>query len=231
MDSHSIERILEQTLEDLRLSRGERKALLAVIDEQAEGDRDLEVIRSRAFDLARLKLAHQPERQVLGWLEDVVKATLASREHADPPPEAEVYFSPGSACADRLIGLLGGLQHSADLCIFTITDNRISRAILGAHHRGVRIRIVSDDWKASDLGSDIDELERAGIPVALDSGPAHMHNKFALFDNRLVASGSYNWTRSAAEENQENLVVTNHPQLLRRFHQEFERLWEAFSSS
>lgn len=230
MDSHSFDRILEETLDDLRLSRSERKALLATIDEQATNDHDLEVIRARAFDLARRRFAHESDRQVVGWLEDVVKAIYASREPTRPIPEAEVYFSPGSACADRLIGLLGGLQHTAELCVFTITDNRISRAILGAHHRGVRIRIVSDDWKASDLGSDIDELERAGIPVALDSGPAHMHNKFALFDNRLVATGSYNWTRSAAEENQENLVVTNHPQLLSRFQQEFERLWKAFTS-
>jgi phosphatidylserine/phosphatidylglycerophosphate/cardiolipin synthase-like enzyme len=162
------------------------------------------------------------------WLEDVVKAIAATRRAPQPPTNAEVYFSPGSACADRLIGLLTGLQHAADLCNFTITDNRISRAILAAHQRGIRIRIVSDDWKATDLGSDIEHLERAGIPVALDSSPAHMHHKFALFDSRLVATGSYNWTRSAAQENQENLVVTDHPELLKRFSQEFERLWIAF---
>ena len=228
MDSHTFERILEQTLEDHRLSRNERRAMLATFEKQAVDDRDLEVIRARAFDLARMRIAHQSDREVLVWLEDVVKATLAARQPNEATPKAEVYFSPGTACADRLIGLLGGLQHQADLCVFTITDNRISRAILGAHQRGIQIRIISDDWKATDLGSDIDGLERAGIPVALDSAPAHMHNKFALFDNRLVATGSYNWTRAAAEENQENLVVSNHPQLLRRFQQEFNRLWKAF---
>lgn len=230
MDSHALQRILEKTLEDLRLSRSERRALKATFDELALDDHELDVIRAQAFDLARSNTSTPSDRQIVTWLEELNKATIrASRRPTEAMPEAEVYFSPGKACAERLIGLLTGLQEEADLCVFTITDNRISRAILGAHQRGVRIRIISDDWKASDLGSDINELEGAGIPVALDSGPAHMHNKFALFDNRLVATGSYNWTRSAAEQNQENLVVSDHPRLLRRFRQEFDRLWKAFN--
>ena len=228
MDTRQIDHILEQTLNDLHLSRSERKALTATLDELVTDKLDLGVVRSRSFELARRKITGHTNTQLVDWLEDVVKAIAATRQPSKPSTSAEVFFSPGSACADRLVGLLGGLQHAADLCVFTITDNRISRAILAAHQRGVQIRIVSDNWKATDLGSDIEHLERAGVPVALASSPAHMHHKFALFDSRLVATGSYNWTRSAAEENQENLVVTDHPELLRRFSQEFERLWEAF---
>lgn len=43
-----------------------------------------------------------------------------------------------------------------------------------------------------------------------------------------LATGSYNWTRSAASSNQENLIVTSHPPLVRDFAAEFERLWDAF---
>ena len=229
MDTPDLDRILEQTLDDHRLSRSERRALREILDALAADRHQLEVLRSRAFALAGRRLGSQQDRRVVTWLEDVVKVIFSAVETKKAEPAAEVYFSPGPACVDRLVGLFAGLQHKADLCVFTITDDRVSRAVLAAHRRGVRIRSVSDDWKANDLGSDIDQLERAGIPVALDSSPAHMHNKFAIFDGRLVATGSYNWTRSAAEENQENLVVTNHPQLLRRFQQEFERLWTAFN--
>lgn len=230
MDTHQIDHILEQTLSDLHLSRNERKALTTTLGGLVTNDLDLGVFRSRAFEMARSNLTGHKNLQIVDWLEDVVKAIATTRRSPQPPANAEVYFSPGSACADRLTGLLAGLQHTGDLCVFTITDNRISRAILAAHKRGVRIRIVSDDWKATDLGSDIEHLERAGIPVALDSSPAHMHHKFALFDSRLVATGSYNWTRSATEKNQENLVVTDHPELLKRFSQEFDRLWKAFGA-
>lgn len=230
MDTRQIDKILEQTFDDLRLSRSERKALTMKIDDLGLHGHDIDVVRSRAFDLARRSVTGHKNQQVVGWLEDMIKAIATNRPPSRPSSAAEVYFSPGSDCANRLVGLLAGLQSAADLCVFTITDNRISQEILSAHRRGVRIRIVSDDWKATDRGSDIEHLERAGIPVALDSSPAHMHHKFALFDGRLVATGSYNWTRSAAEENQENLVVSDHPELLRRFSQEFERLWQAFKS-
>jgi mitochondrial cardiolipin hydrolase len=52
-----------------------------------------------------------------------------------------------------------------------------------------------------------------------------MHHKFAIIDSRLVLTGSYNWTRSAAEYNHENLLVTNSKQAIGQFEKEFNRLW------
>jgi phosphatidylserine/phosphatidylglycerophosphate/cardiolipin synthase-like enzyme len=56
-----------------------------------------------------------------------------------------------------------------------------------------------------------------------------MHNKFALFDGKYALTGSYNWTRSAATSNEENLVVSNDSNLIRAFQGEFESLWEKTS--
>jgi len=52
-----------------------------------------------------------------------------------------------------------------------------------------------------------------------------MHHKFAIFDRRLVATGSYNWTQSAERANYENLVLLDDPDLVARFVREFQRLW------
>jgi phosphatidylserine/phosphatidylglycerophosphate/cardiolipin synthase-like enzyme len=56
-----------------------------------------------------------------------------------------------------------------------------------------------------------------------------MHHKFALFDRETLLTGSYNWTRSAGEVNQENLVVTSDAHLVAAFVQEFEQLWKDFA--
>jgi len=56
-----------------------------------------------------------------------------------------------------------------------------------------------------------------------------MHHKFAVYDDARLLSGSYNWTRSAANYNQENLVVTSDRAIVERFGSEFERLWSDFS--
>jgi phosphatidylserine/phosphatidylglycerophosphate/cardiolipin synthase-like enzyme len=55
--------------------------------------------------------------------------------------------------------------------------------------------------------------------------PAHMHHKFALFDGKRLMSGSFNWTRSASEQNEENLIVTPDQTLVAAFSARFEMLW------
>ena len=54
-----------------------------------------------------------------------------------------------------------------------------------------------------------------------------MHHKFAVADSNQVLTGSYNWTRSAARENEENIVVTNAPELVSAFTRQFEQLWKS----
>jgi phosphatidylserine/phosphatidylglycerophosphate/cardiolipin synthase-like enzyme len=54
-----------------------------------------------------------------------------------------------------------------------------------------------------------------------------MHHKFAIFDGGLLVNGSFNWTRSAAEWNSENLLLTTDPALVAAFRREFDRLWQA----
>jgi phosphatidylserine/phosphatidylglycerophosphate/cardiolipin synthase-like enzyme len=52
-----------------------------------------------------------------------------------------------------------------------------------------------------------------------------MHHKFAVFDGSLALTGSYNWTRGAARDNEENLVISDAPRFVEAFQGEFERLW------
>lgn len=117
-------------------------------------------------------------------------------------------------------------RKTADVCVFTITDDRLADALLDAHRRAVAVRIITDDSKAEDLGSDVDRLGRAGIAVRVDRSPYHMHHKFAILDGSTLMTGSYNWTRGAARDNEENLIVTGDPRLVSPFVTTFERLWE-----
>jgi len=111
------------------------------------------------------------------------------------------------------------------ICVFTISDDRIADAILRAYQRGVKIIIITDDHKLHDLGSDIKELAKLGLDVWVDKTKSHMHHKFAIFDEVRVLTGSYNWTRSAAMYNHENIVITDNLSIVQDFSREFDRLW------
>jgi phosphatidylserine/phosphatidylglycerophosphate/cardiolipin synthase-like enzyme len=89
----------------------------------------------------------------------------------------------------------------------------------------VKLRVLTDNDKAFDRGSDIEEIGRAGVPVKVDRTPFHMHHKFAIFDRTRLINGSYNWTRGAANDNMENLVDTADPALVAAFAAHFEQLW------
>lgn len=222
-----IGEILRRSFDDHRLSRGERQVLQAAIQELAADEQQLAVLRQWAFAIVREELAGPLAGDSLSWLEDVLKALLAKPVAAVRP--AEAYFSPGDACVNAICGQLRRVQRTAEICVFTITDDRIADAIDAARHRRVNIRIITDDEKSADLGSDIGRLTSRGIPVRFDRSAFHMHHKFAIFDRATLLSGSYNWTRGAAEGNQENIVVFHDPQLTRRFADEFERLWLALA--
>ena len=52
-----------------------------------------------------------------------------------------------------------------------------------------------------------------------------MHNKFAIIDNHLLLTGSYNWTFSANNRNDENLMVIDDQEIITRYQNQFEKLW------
>jgi phosphatidylserine/phosphatidylglycerophosphate/cardiolipin synthase-like enzyme len=139
--------------------------------------------------------------------------------------ESQVYFSPGEECVNHIIDLINEACNQLDICVFTISDDRISRALVEAMKNGVDIRIISDNFKVEDTGSDIEDLSRVGIPVKLGTTENHMHHKFMIVDNKIVLTGSYNWTRSAALYNQENILSTDDEEVVSKFSNEFEKLW------
>ena len=139
---------------------------------------------------------------------------------------SSVYFSPGDDCLNAIIKTIQTSQYTLDICVFTISDNRIAKSILAAHHQKIKIRIITDNEKCLDKGSDIKELAEAGISVKIDKSPNHMHHKFAISDHNTLITGSYNWTRSAALYNHENIIVVSLPYMANLFTAEFEKLWD-----
>jgi len=138
---------------------------------------------------------------------------------------ATAYFSPSDACLNAIIFQLKAATKSVDICVFTISDDRISREIIACHKRNIKVRIISDNEKMNDEGSDIANLAKQGIPLKIDTSTGHMHHKFALIDGKILINGSYNWTRSAAQYNYENIIVSKEIALIEQFQKEFAKIW------
>jgi phosphatidylserine/phosphatidylglycerophosphate/cardiolipin synthase-like enzyme len=185
------------------------------LDRRGRGD-----LKTRLFNEAKHLSNHSHTLQAVQWLEntfiDIEKNSF--RYH-------KVLFSPGSDIPETLTFLLNRAVKTIDLCVFTISDDRLARHILEAMQRGVKIRIISDDRKTYDHGSQVYGLSQAGIHVKIDHSRYHMHHKFGVIDNRIAFSGSYNWTYTATQHNQENLIVTTNYDIVHQYTAEFGKLW------
>ncbi len=217
---------IEQSLADERLSDDERRELTRALREASPPEEGLRQLRNRAFELVRQRHADADALGLLKWLEGVMRAFDVARAPIGTV-RTQAWFSPGTDCLDAIVAQLRAARRSVDICVFTLSDDRISREVLAAHQRGVAVRLLTDNDKEFDRGSDIASLRDAGVPTRVDRTDAHMHHKFAIFDGTWLLNGSYNWTRSACEHNEENLVLSNEPDLVARFTQEFEALWRA----
>ena len=240
MNPDDLDRFLTQSLADRKLSGGEKSALIDWLAKNVTTDQNRGVARHVAFEVARKAIADPLSAEVVEWLEDVMKVLAPLTPpvaHAPGSPSTdEAFFAPGERCLQQIVHRFSQCRHSADVCVFTITDDRIARAILDAQRRKVVVRIITDNEKQHDAGSDIQKFREAGILVKTDDvhGSAetgqngHMHHKFAIFDGVRLLNGSYNWTRGAADLNFENVVDTADAGLVAAFVAEFERLWNQF---
>ena len=229
MDLTAITEALKQTISDHQVSRSERRVLKQLASEIDLDRHQLSLLKSKIFEVARHEMDAPDEKQINEWVQDVLKA-IEPNQKQTVEIESEAFFSPDDGCAQKIVSLIQRARSQIDACVFTITDNRISDALIAAHKRKIAVRIISDNDKYHDLGSDIRRLEERGIPVRIDSTPSHMHHKYSLFDRRWLLTGSYNWTRSAANVNEENIIVTNDPGLMGEFNKHFQSLWERYSS-
>ena len=156
-----------------------------------------------------------------------VGAQLPTRTVTPPsaPAHIEALFTPGTECEDRIIAEINRAT-TIDIAVYSITNPKIANAIIAAHRRGARVRIITDRTMAGHKSSMIDELVVAGIPVRVNRRHKIEHNKFAVFDNRHMVTGSYNWTTAATKYNSENCIFLTHP--AQEYSKRFETLWRMY---
>ncbi|TGD81778.1 phospholipase D-like domain-containing protein [Hymenobacter wooponensis] len=225
-----------QAFADVNLSPEEARQLRGSLTRFTQGGGSLEALRHQLFALAQERFNTFKDKAVLEWLEEASALLSTSSEASQVAVQATptgyksgVYFSPGLACVEAIQAFIQAAQQTLDVCVFTVADDRLTEALLMAHHRGVKLRLLTDNDKVRDQGSDVQQLYAAGILTRTDCTEYHMHHKFAVADGQAVLTGSYNWTRSAASHNQENLLISQDPALVGQYSREFERLWEQMS--
>ncbi len=137
-----------------------------------------------------------------------------------------VYFSPQDDPFQAVVREIQGSQTHIDVAMFYLTHPEIARALIAAHQRGVKVRVITDATAAANPYSQHQRLRQAGIPVKVENWGGKMHMKAAAIDQRVLILGSMNWTRAGFRLNDENTLIAESAVLSQELHGFFQQLWD-----
>ena len=139
--------------------------------------------------------------------------------------KTEVYFSLYDNPQKEIIKNINQAEAFINIAMYIFTDKEIALPLVKARERGVKVRLYLDQDQVDYQYSQSRFLVQRGIKTRISSNNYIMHNKFAIIDNRLLLTGSYNWTFSANNRNDENLMVIDDPEIIEIFQNQFVNLW------
>jgi len=90
---------------------------------------------------------------------------------------------------------------------------------------GVDVRGVYETLGSNGVGAELKTFWCAHIPVRQDGNGSFLHDKIIIIDDSIVVTGSLNFSSSADDENEENVVIVDNPEIAALYLQEFDKIW------
>jgi phosphatidylserine/phosphatidylglycerophosphate/cardiolipin synthase-like enzyme len=114
--------------------------------------------------------------------------------------------------------------------MYAFTDRRIAATLRRAAERGVKVRIYRDreQYEEEERRGGSVRAILAGAPniaVKVKTSKELMHQKVALYDDRLLRDGSGNWSISAARYQDNEISVSGNAAMIHAFRSDFDRMW------
>jgi phosphatidylserine/phosphatidylglycerophosphate/cardiolipin synthase-like enzyme len=139
--------------------------------------------------------------------------------------ETKVYFSPNGGCQEAIVTEINKAHETIDIAMYALTSREIAQALVSAKGRNIKVKISLDIGQIKDHYSKGKYLIKKGLDVKFHMGPGLMHNKFAVIDDRVVITGSFNWTTTAEKKNAENLLIISDKEIAQKYTKQFKHLW------
>lgn len=165
----------------------------------------------------------------------------------------EVNFSPTSASIPWYLSSNGFIARilelatrKIDLALFVFSEQNLANTLESKHQQQVNIKALIDPGfafryysEALDmLGVSIDNKCKAEannrpwkVPIQTVGTPQlfsgdKLHHKFAIVDEKIVITGSHNWSDAANSQNDETVLVVYSSKVSAHFAREFTRLYQ-----
>ena len=154
--------------------------------------------------------------------------------HYKPAKEREVrvYYNHDVAANVEITNTVQDAEKFVYFAIYTFTREDIRDALLAAKYRGLEVRGIVDKKQSFGLDAQekiIKELQAAGVDIVFNNHSYIMHLKTVVTDKGYV-TGSYNWTASATDSNDEIIEVGVDEDLRKQYQKTLEEIINKYAA-
>jgi len=129
----------------------------------------------------------------------------------------EVCFTPPRGCAELIVKTIEKARKNIFLQAYGFSHPEIAKALVEAKQRGVEVKVLLDRSNLSQNYSKMKDLQKAGIEVKIDKVPGIAHNKVMILDEKIVITGSFNFTKNADNSNAENVLIVESKDIAQKY--------------
>lgn len=144
-------------------------------------------------------------------------------------PVQVIFTSEDYAIEESIIPVVNTATQSIRFLAFSYTDAPLAQAMIQRAQNGVDVAGVFEKVGSDADSAELKTLYCAQVPVRRDNNPAFMHNKIIVVDQRYVITGSLNFSTNAEENNDENVIIIDNPDIAKLYIQDFDRIWSLSS--
>jgi phosphatidylserine/phosphatidylglycerophosphate/cardiolipin synthase-like enzyme len=137
----------------------------------------------------------------------------------------QILFSAEDKAISHLIALVNDAQTSIRFLAFSFTDYPLAQAMIDRAAAGVDVQGVYETFGSNSPRAELKTFYCAHVPVRQDGNSSFLHDKIIIIDNSIVVTGSLNFSSSADDANEENVVILENPEIASLYLQEYEKLW------
>ena len=140
----------------------------------------------------------------------------------------KTFYSKSESIPVHIIDLVQGSKNYIFLAMYTLTHEDLTNALVSAKLRGLDVKVLLD-YKQSLIDESkpqISKLRKYNIDVRIPFRTSGIMHLKTLVTDQGYASGSFNWTNSAASYNDEVIEIGNIKSVHNSYLNIFNKLWQ-----
>ena len=176
------------------------------------------------FQLARFLLLMAIPLSTVVFAKEKTTVKVVTESLVNAPVDQETCFSPDEPCDVKLVKFIESAEKSIDLAVYDVTLDQVVHQIL-VKSKKMQVRIVVDRRQSKEKHSLVSTLIKGGANIRYGNQRGIMHDKFTIVDDKMIETGSFNYTNHATKSNQENQVYLSNSTIVERYRTRFDKIW------